>query len=116
MRRRGLLLDFFYANSISANHRGDFECCRSRIGRLSQDFPMKRSALRALKDNALEKAVLMFARPKFERYGELLSIKIDTGEKILRAELWVKGEPEPVTTSRPRYRVESKDNHTRPVR
>jgi hypothetical protein len=64
--------------------------------------------LRRLKDAALEKAVLMFARPKFERYGELRSINVDTRSKVLKAEILLKGEEEPVTISRARYRLESK--------
>src|SRR2546421_728131 len=66
------------------------------------------SAFRSLKEAALEKAILTFARSRFERYGELRWVKIDTAEQVLTAEVLLKGETEPVTISRAKYRVESK--------
>jgi hypothetical protein len=65
-------------------------------------------ALRKFKDAAIEQAVLMFARSKFERYGELQSVSVDTAEQELSAEVLLKGETEPVTISHANYRIESK--------
>ena len=69
---------------------------------------MKRSPLRKLKDAALEKAVLVFARSKFERYGELQLLNINTTERVLSAEVLLKGESEPIKVSQAKYRLESK--------
>ena len=69
---------------------------------------MIRSPLRKLKDAALEKAVLVFARSRFERYGELRWLNVDTAGKVLSAEVLLKGESEPVTVSQAKYRLESK--------
>ena len=69
---------------------------------------MIRSPLRKLKDAALEKAVLVFARSRFERYGELRWLNVDTAGKVLSAEVVLKGESEPVTVSQAKYRLESK--------
>jgi hypothetical protein len=69
---------------------------------------VKASPLRKLKDAALEQAVLMFARRKFERYGELCSLKVNTADKVLSAEVKLKGELEPVRISRAKYRLDSK--------
>jgi len=69
---------------------------------------MRSSPLRRLKDAALEKAVLMFARPKFERYGDLRWVKVNTAEKVLQAEVLLRGESEPVTISSAKYRLETK--------
>jgi hypothetical protein len=68
---------------------------------------MSSSPLRRLKDSALEKAMLLFARPKVERYGELRWLKVDTAEKVLSAELMLKGESEPLTISHAKYRLET---------
>ena len=72
------------------------------------DLALAMSIFRNLKEAALEKAVVAFARSKFERYGELRSIKIDTADQSLSAEVLLKGEPEPVTISHAKYRIESK--------
>ena len=69
---------------------------------------MKRSPLRKLKDSALEKAVLVFARSRFERYGELNWLNVNTAEKVFSAEVFLKGESEPVTVSQAKYRLEAK--------
>lgn len=69
---------------------------------------MKRSPLRKLKDAALEKAVLVFARSRFERYGELRWMNVDTAGKVLSAEVMLKGEKEPVIVSQAKYRLEQK--------
>jgi hypothetical protein len=69
---------------------------------------MKRSPLRKLKDAALEKAVLIFARSRFDRYGELNWVNVNTTEKILSAEVLLKGETQPLTVSQAKYRLESK--------
>ena len=64
------------------------------------------SALRRLKDVALEKGVLHFVRPKLERYGELKLLKINTSKKIVSGEMHLLGEDAPLVISQARYRLE----------
>lgn len=59
-----------------------------------------------IKDAALEKSLLLLLRPKFQRYGELRHIKLDTTRKCLAAELRLLGDPIPIEISQARYRVE----------
>src|SRR5258705_2639110 len=43
---------------------------------------VSRSLLSRAKDAAFEKAVLMFLRPKVERYGEILELSLDSSAKL----------------------------------
>ena len=70
------------------------------------------SRLGRLKDAALEKGLLLFLRPKLERYGDLKQISLDTHEKIFTAEVHLRGESSPVTISQARYRVEQDGAHS----
>lgn len=65
-----------------------------------------------LKDAALEKAVLMFARPKLAPYGELRRFAVNTSECILRAELLLHGDKESLEISQARYRLEKERGET----
>src|SRR4051812_13479476 len=67
---------------------------------------MKPFSLSRIKDAALEKAVLMFLRPKAERYGEIKALSIDTKGKRISAEICLHGEKEPLIISEALYRVE----------
>ena len=70
------------------------------------------SGLSRLKDAAIEKALLMFLRPRLERYGELQHLSLDTRQKLLTAEINLRGESLPVTISQARYRVEQNGEHS----
>ena len=67
---------------------------------------MKRTLISRTKDAALRKALLHFLRPRFERYGQILELEVDTTAKILSAKLALKGEPLPFLISEARYRTE----------
>ena len=67
---------------------------------------MMRHALSRLKDAALEKTILVLLRSRIERYGELRSLRLDTTEKRLSAEIRLLGDPIPIEISDARYRVE----------
>ena len=54
----------------------------------------------------MRKALLHFLRPRFERYGEIRELKVDTTAKVLSAELALKDEPFPFVISEARYRIE----------
>jgi hypothetical protein len=69
--------------------------------------------LKKARDLALEKAVLLLMRPKVERYGELLALKLDTSAKKLSAEIMLRGETLPLVVSEARYRIEQKRGETR---
>jgi hypothetical protein len=67
---------------------------------------VKPFSFRAIKERAFERAVLLFARTKLQRYADLRQLEVDTREKVFRAEFLLQGESEPVVVSRARYRVE----------
>ena len=69
---------------------------------------MKRSAFGRLKDAGLEKALLVLAQPKFERYGKIHEIHLDTAEKRVSAEIQLLGESTPLKIQEARYRVEQR--------
>ncbi|MEY2429121.1 MAG: hypothetical protein QOJ40_2006 [Verrucomicrobiota bacterium] len=70
---------------------------------------MKKSTwLSRAKDTALEKALVMLLRPKFERYGEVRQFALDTTEKTLSAEILLRGESAPLVISQARYRIETR--------
>jgi hypothetical protein len=70
---------------------------------------MKKSTwLSRTKDAALEKALVMLLRPKFERYGEVREFNLDTAEKTISAEIMLRGEPAPLVISKARYRIETR--------
>ncbi len=65
-----------------------------------------------LKDAAIEKAVLNMLAPRFERYGQILSFKVDSANRVCQAEVLLLGETAPVQISQARYRVEEKGPDT----
>lgn len=69
---------------------------------------MKRTLISRTKDAALRKALLHFLRPRFERYGQILELEVDTTVKVLSAELLLKGESLPFVISEARYRTEER--------
>ena len=74
---------------------------------------MKKSNwLTRAKDAALEKGLVMFFRPKIERYGEVRKFTLDTAEKSLSAEINLRGESEPLVISKARYRIEQRGTDT----
>jgi hypothetical protein len=73
------------------------------------------STIRRIKDAALEQALLVWLRSRVARYGEVRWIKLDTAERVLSAELQLRGDPEVVTISEARYRIESRAGETRMV-
>ena len=68
---------------------------------------MSGGGLSRLKDAALEKSLLLLLRPKFQRYGELRRIGLDTTRKCLSAEVRLLGDPIPIEITHARYRVEA---------
>jgi hypothetical protein len=73
---------------------------------------MKRTLISRAKDAALRKALLHYLRPRFERYGEIRELEVDTTAKVVTAELILKGEPFPFVISQARYRMESKSDES----
>jgi hypothetical protein len=69
---------------------------------------MKRTLISRTKDAALRKALLHFLRPRFERYGQILELEVNTTAKALSAELLLKGEPLSFSISEARYRTEKR--------
>jgi hypothetical protein len=89
------------------------EKLRETRGRLkSKSLEMKRNLISRTKDAALRKALLHFLCPRFERYGEIREIDVNTKSKVVTAELTLKGEPIPVVISEARYRIERRDNES----
>jgi hypothetical protein len=68
--------------------------------------------LSRLKDAALEKTLLAFLRPKLERYGDLHRLTLDTTAGIVTGEIQLRGDPDLITISQARYRVEQKEADT----
>jgi hypothetical protein len=58
------------------------------------------------KDFAIEKALILFLRPKVKRYGDLRRLSVDTTSKILTAEIRMLGDPLPLEATEVHYRVE----------
>jgi hypothetical protein len=73
---------------------------------------MKRTLISRTKDAALRKALLHFLQPRFERYGEVRELEVNTTEKVLTAEVALKGEPFPFVISEARYRIEKKGDES----
>lgn len=69
---------------------------------------MKRTFISRTKDAALRKALLHFLRPRFERYGEIQELEVNTAARLVTAEVSLKGEPFPFVISEARYRIERK--------
>jgi hypothetical protein len=69
---------------------------------------MKRTFLARTKDAALRKALLHFLQPRFERYGEVRQLDVNTTAKIVTAEVALKGESLPFAISEAHYRIEKK--------
>jgi len=70
----------------------------------------KRTLTSRAKDAALRKALLHFLRPRFERYGEILKFELDTTNKVIMAEVALKGEPLPFVISDAHYRIEREEH------
>ncbi len=60
----------------------------------------------------MEKALLLFLRPKLRRYGELNSVTLNTREKLFTAEINLLGDTLPLTISQARYRIEKEGSNT----
>src|SRR5882672_7133082 len=73
---------------------------------------MKRTLISRTKDAALRKALLHFLRPRFERYGEVRELEVNTSAKVVSAEVALKGEPFPFVISEARYRIEKKGDES----
>ena len=73
---------------------------------------MKRSAFGRIKDAGLEKALLLLLRPRFERYGEIQQLSLDTAARRVSAEIKLLGESDPLRVDEARYRIERRDNET----
>lgn len=67
---------------------------------------MKRSPFAKFKDAALEKGVMMFAKPHIERYGEILDFSIDTTARTITAEVILHGDATPLEVEQAHYRLE----------
>ena len=67
---------------------------------------MSGDGLSRIKDAALEKSLLLLLRPKFQRYGELRRLRLDTTRKCLSGEIRLLGDPIPIEISQAHYRVE----------
>ena len=53
-----------------------------------------------------------FLRPHFERYGEVRELEVNTTEKVLSAEVALKGEATTFVISEARYRLEKKGDES----
>lgn len=73
---------------------------------------MKRSLISRTKDAALRKALLHFLKPHFERYGEVSHLEVNTRDKVVAAEVLLKGEPSPFIISEARYRIERRGDES----
>jgi hypothetical protein len=73
---------------------------------------VKRTLISRTKDAALRKALLHFLRPRFERYGEIRKLEVNTTAKVVTAEVALKGEPFPFVISEARYRIEKKGDES----
>jgi hypothetical protein len=71
---------------------------------------MKRTLISRTKDAALRKALLHFLKPRFERYGEISHLEVNTTDKVVAAEVLLRGEPAPFVISEARYRIEHRDD------
>ena len=73
---------------------------------------MKRSALGRLKDAGLQKALLLLLRPRFERYGEIQELQLDTAARRVSAEIKLLGENDSMRIQEARYRIERRDGES----
>jgi hypothetical protein len=73
---------------------------------------MKRTLISRTKDAALRKTLLHLLRPRFERYGEIRELEVNTTDKLLTAEVALKGEPFPFVISEARNRIERKGDES----
>lgn len=73
---------------------------------------MKRTLISRTKDAALRKALLHFLRPRFERYGEIQELEVNTSAKVVNAQVALKGESFPFVISEARYRLEKKGDQS----
>jgi hypothetical protein len=67
---------------------------------------MKRTLISRTKDAALRKTLLHFLKPRFERYGEISHLEVNTTDKFVTAEVLLRGESTPFVISEARYRIE----------
>ena len=73
---------------------------------------MKRTLISRTKDAALRKALLHFLKPRFERYGEISHLEVNTTDKLVTAEVLLKGESLPFVISEARYRIERRGDES----
>src|SRR5215831_8739460 len=66
---------------------------------------MINSLIARAKDAALEKAVLVFLRPKLTRYGELEQLTLDTSARRLSGVIRLHGEPSSLVISEAHYDI-----------
>ena len=64
------------------------------------------------KEGALEAAVKAFLNREFEKFGSINSLRLDSKQKTITAELALKGETSPLTVHVESYRIEEKDGVT----
>ena len=74
---------------------------------------MSSSVLDRAKNAILEKALLLFLRPKLSRYGEIDRLTLDASAKLLSAEIRLRGDPAPLVISEARYRIERVGDESR---
>ena len=67
---------------------------------------MIRASISRVKDAALERALLVWLGSKLQRYGEIKRLSLDTSEKVLTAEIHLRGEDVPLVISEAHYRLE----------
>ena len=67
---------------------------------------MSRSLVSRARDVALEKALLMWLRPRLKRYGDLRSLDLDSSTQTVSASILLSGEELPLVVSEARYRLE----------
>jgi hypothetical protein len=63
------------------------------------------SVLARAKDAAMQKAVLLFLRPKLSRYGEVEELTLETSSKRLSGVIRLQGEPAPLIISEAYYDI-----------
>jgi hypothetical protein len=71
-----------------------------------------RASISRVKDAALERALLVWLRSKLQGYGEIKRLNLDTSDKVLRAEIHLRGEDAPLVISEAHYRLEQGPNGT----
>lgn len=71
-----------------------------------ESLALNMSLISRSKDFAIEKALILFLRPKFKRYGHIRRLSVNTTSKILTAEIRMLGDPLPLEAREVHYRIE----------